>query len=91
MAIAFPRGERTLGTRLHSLALSEPSQAFTMKALLRFCFILFVYLLVCYYNNYFWLGWWRGGGGVLGAIQGPPGTQTNAKMRTVSPLSLSPQ
>ena len=63
MAIAFPRGERTLGTRLHSLALSEPSQAFTMKALLRFCFILFVYLFVYYYNNYFWLGWWRGGGG----------------------------
>ena len=87
MAIAFPRGERTLGTRLHSLALSEPSQAFTMKALLRFC--LFIYSFIIIIITFGWGG--GGGGGVLGAIQGHPVTQTNAKIRTVSPLSLSPQ
>ena len=69
MAIAFPRGERTLGTRLHSLALSEPSQTFTMKALLRFCFILFVYLFVYYYNNYLLVGVLEGGGGYLGPFK----------------------
>ena len=42
---------------------------------------------------FFWLGWLRGGGGggALGAIQGHPVTQTNPKMRTVSPFCLSPQ
>ena len=41
---------------------NPPSQAFTIKALLRFYFILFVYLFV--YYNYFFGG--RGGGGVWG-------------------------
>ena len=47
---------------------NPPSQAFTIKALLRFYFILFVSLFV-YYNYFFW---WRGrGGGGGGRSLGP--------------------
>ena len=56
----------------HSLAPPKPSQGFTMKALLRFRFILLVYLFVYYYNNvFFWLGWlrWGGGGWDLGPFK----------------------
>lgn len=42
---------------------NSPSKAFTIKALLRFYFILFVSLFV-YYNYFFW--WQGGGGGVWG-------------------------
>ena len=41
---------------------NSPSQAFTIKALLRFYFILFFYLFV-YYNYFFWWRGGRGGGG----------------------------
>ena len=68
MAIAFPRGERTLGTRLHSLALSEPSQAFTMKALLRFC--LFIYSFIIIIITFGW-GGGGGGGGTWGHSRSP--------------------
>ena len=66
---------------------SPPSRAFTIKALLRFYFILFVYLFV-YYHYFF--GWLGGGGVVGGAFEGHLVTQTNPKMRAVSPLSLVP-
>ena len=69
---------------------SNPSsQAFAIKELLRFYFILFVYLFV-YYHYFFW---WRGGGwggGEFGVFEGHLVTQTNPKMRAVSPLSLVP-
>ena len=65
---------------------NPPSQAFTIKALLRFYFLLFVYLFV--YCNYFF--WWRGGEEELGAFEGHLVTQTNPKMRAVSTLSLDP-
>ena len=41
---------------------NSPSQAFTIKALLRFYFILFVYLFV-YYNYFFLVAGGAGGGG----------------------------
>lgn len=67
---------------------NSPSQASTIKALLRFYFILFVYLFV--YYNYFFGG--RGGGGEeeFGAFEGHLVTQTNPKIRAVSTLSLVP-
>ena len=46
---------------------NSPSQAFTIKALLRFYFILFVYLFV-YYNYFF--GWRGRGGGGGGGVWG---------------------
>ena len=65
---------------------NSPSQASTIKALLRFYFILFVYLFV--YYNYFFGG--RGGGEEFGAFEGHLVTQTNPKIRAVSTLSLVP-
>ena len=47
---------------------NSPSQAFTIKALLRFYFILFVYLFV--YYNYFFLVAGGGGGGGGGGVWG---------------------
>ena len=71
---------------------NPPSQAFTIKALLRFYFILFVYLFV-YYNYFFSVAGAREGGGgreEFGAFEGHLVTQTNPKMRAVSTLSVVP-
>ena len=68
---------------------NSPSQAFTIKALLRFYFILFVYLFV-YYNYFFLVAGGGGGGEEFGAFEGHLVTQTNPKIRAVSTLSLVP-
>ena len=66
---------------------NSPSQASTIKALLRFYFILF-YLSIYSFTIIIFLV--AGGGEEFGAFEGHLVTQTNPKIRAVSTLSLVP-